>query len=118
MTLQGILVVVAALLGSGGVSGYFATRPARSTRESALIDQYQERYAEQEVRIEKQDKQLEKQDERLDRQDGEIRDLRTSMQQMQRREIAYRNYMYELIRHIEEGAGPPPPQMPSDLRTA
>ena len=108
MNLQGVIIVVVALVGSTGISGYLATRPSRSTREGALIDQYQERYAEQEARIEKQD-------ERLDKQEDEIDELRKSIRAMQQREITYRNYMYELIRHIEEGAGPPPPQMPSDL---
>lgn len=108
MTLQGALVIVAALVGSGGVSGYFATRPAKSTREGALIDQYQERYDEQV-------KALKAQDERIEKQQKQISEISAQVDNMRRREITYRNYMYELIRHIEEKAGPPPPPLPEEL---
>jgi len=111
----GIIVVAAAVLGSGGIGGYMGTRPARSTRESNLIDQYQERYAEQEERAEKQDARLDRQEERLEKQDLVIDELRAKVQALTRREIDYRSYMYLLIRHIEDGAGPPPPQMPPAL---
>lgn len=111
MTLQGIAVVIAALLGSGGVSAYFASRPARSTREGALIDQYQERYDEQVKVAEAQEKRIERLDKRIAETDEKV-------DQMRRREIVYRNYMYELIRHIEEKVGPPPPPLPSDLYRA
>jgi septal ring factor EnvC (AmiA/AmiB activator) len=96
------------MIGSSGISGWLASRPPRSTREGALIDQYQERYEEQEARIKRQD-------DRLDKQEDEIDELRASVRSLQQRDIAARNYMYELIRHIEEGAGPPPPEMPPEL---
>lgn len=101
---QGIALLLAALLGSGGVSAYFSSRPARSTREGALIDQYQERYAEQEEKLEKQDKRID--------------ELAETVDAMRRREITYRTYIYELIRHIEDKAGPPPPPLPADLYSA
>lgn len=104
MNVQGVALVVAALLGSGGISTYFARREPRSTREGALIDQYQERYAEQEAKLDKQDKRID--------------ELAAQVDAMRRREITYRTYIYELIRHIEDKAGPPPPSLPADLYNA
>jgi len=101
MNVQGVVIVVAALLGSTGISGYLATRPSRSTREGALIDQYQERYAEQVSEMK-------------DMKAGQA-ELEKRIRTLERRDISYRNYMYTLIKHIEEGVGPPPPPMPSDL---
>lgn len=111
--LPAIIAAIVAL--SGTVAGFIAQRKAsRSTEINAQIDQFQEQAL---AASERADKATERADKLQDRVDT----LWTQMQDLRRdfaAQIMWRDtHILQLVKHINAGKGPPPPQRPEGLST-
>ena len=88
-------VVIAAVLGSGGVgsvvTAWISRRPRPVERENSIIDQLQEENCKLSTRLDKAEKKIDS---------------------LHDRERILIGYVYELYAHIAEGKPPPPPPMP------
>ena len=93
---KGVALLVAALLGTGGIGAPIRSNIPKGTRENALIDQYQEHSREQ---------------------DAAIASLQSAVRALQRREHVRDDYIMLLRQHIAEGKPPPPPSFPPALIT-
>lgn len=94
MEWQGVALIVAALLGTGGIGAVIRNNTPKGQRENALIDQYQQQAAEQDARM---------------------RRLELRADAAVRREHIRDDYIMELRRHIADSKPPPPPPWPSEL---
>jgi hypothetical protein len=95
------IAVVVALAGSGGLVGWLTRGDDKSDAFSTQLQK----------RITAQDEKIDKQSARMDAQQKEIDDLR-------RREVTVRNYVFRLIewaQRIVDPQDPPMPEMPEDL---
>ena len=103
MNWEALALIVAAIVGPSGVAVYFQRKQPRGTRENTLIDQYQEKVAEQ--------------DRHAAAQDVKIATLEHRMDALVHRERLRDDYIMLLRQHIAENKPPPPPPFPPGLVT-
>lgn len=106
---KGWVIILLALIGSGGLSALLTSgsgmRNNKSTRENALIDQYQERDKDRQAEID----QLKTQH-AADRTEWEKR-----FKQLEDKTRVIIQYNYDLLKWASTGATPPPPEPPAEM---
>lgn len=105
MSAQWASILGALCVALGGAIGAWLSSRKPGSRENALIDQLQEELA--------RARGLER--EKVTALESEHEGMKRRMSRLESRELLWRQYVFALQAHINEGAPPPPPPFPTEL---